>query len=110
LLPDFLRHYRSLGIDTFCFIDNGSVDGTRDYLLAQPDCLVYYTDELYKASGFAADWVNRVIAELRISGWFVLVDADEHLCYAHMERYMVLWWICIQQAASWTSMCSRVTG
>lgn len=86
LLPDFLRHYRSLGIDTFCFIDNGSVDGTRDYLLAQPDCLVYYTDESYKASGFAADWVNRVIAELRISGWFVLVDADEHLCYAHMER------------------------
>lgn len=86
LLADFLRHHRSLGIDRFCFIDNGSVDGTRDYILAQPDCIVYYTDESYKASGFAVDWVNRVIAELQIDGWFVLADADEHLCYAHMEH------------------------
>jgi hypothetical protein len=85
LLPDFLRHYRSLGLDTFCFIDNNSDDGSREYLLAQPDCIVFYTDESYHASNFAADWINRVITALSVEGWLVLADADEHLCYAGME-------------------------
>jgi hypothetical protein len=86
ILPDFMRHYRSIGIDTFCFIDNGSIDGTREYLLAQDDCIVLYTDESYFDSHFAVDWLNRAIAEFQISGWLILVDADEHICYSHMER------------------------
>jgi hypothetical protein len=85
ILPDFLRHHRSIGFDTFCFIDNGSTDGTRDYLLAQADCIVFYTDESYRESNFAAEWINRVIVELPITGWLVVADADEHLCYSRME-------------------------
>jgi glycosyl transferase family 2 len=80
-----MRHYRSIGVRSFCFIDNGSNDGTKDFILSQGDCITYYTDESYRESNFAASWVNRVIAELGITGWVVLADADEHLCYSHME-------------------------
>ena len=39
----FLHHYRGLGVDHFCFVDNGSDDGTLDTLLAQPDSSVWST-------------------------------------------------------------------
>jgi hypothetical protein len=86
LLPDFMRHYRSIGIEVFCFIDNDSDDGSREYLLSQPDCIVFYTDESYREANFAADWINRLIKELDFSGWLILADADEHLCYPGIEN------------------------
>jgi hypothetical protein len=36
-LPYFLTYYRRLGIDHFLIVDNGSDDGTREYLADQPD-------------------------------------------------------------------------
>ena len=36
-LPYFLEYYRKLGVDHFVVIDNGSDDGSREYLAAQPD-------------------------------------------------------------------------
>jgi hypothetical protein len=39
-LPSFLDHHRRLGVDQFIFLDDQSSDGTRELLVAQPDCLV----------------------------------------------------------------------
>lgn len=36
-LPDFLSHYRALGVERFFILDDRSEDGTRDYLMAQED-------------------------------------------------------------------------
>src|SRR5690606_14778872 len=36
-LPDFLRHYRDLGVSRFILIDNHSRDGSRELALAAPD-------------------------------------------------------------------------
>src|SRR4030095_5576466 len=47
MLPHFLAHYRRLGAQHFVFIDNLSDDGTRDWLLAQPDVVLYSTDTDY---------------------------------------------------------------
>ena len=49
-LPFFLRYYRDLGIDHFLIIDNGSDDGSREYLAEQPDVSVWTTDASYKLS------------------------------------------------------------
>ena len=59
-LPWFLEYYRQAGVDHFFVVDNGSSDGSTDYLLSQPDVF------LYGSSGFlvggtgrgAASWVT----------------------------------------------------
>jgi hypothetical protein len=42
--PAFFRHYRDLGFEQFIVFDDQSQDGTREYLMAQPDCLVVTSD------------------------------------------------------------------
>jgi hypothetical protein len=84
-LPAFLRHYRKMGISKFIFIDNNSNDGTTDYLLAQPDCLVFHTSDSYRESYFATLWINELICKLDLQGWMIYVDIDEHLVYPNFE-------------------------
>ena len=49
LLPHFLDHYRKLGVQHFVLVDNLSDDGTREYLLLQPDVVLYSADTEYRA-------------------------------------------------------------
>ena len=39
-LPAFLDYYRGIGVRQFVILDDGSLDGTREHLLAQPDVVV----------------------------------------------------------------------
>jgi hypothetical protein len=89
-LPPFLRHYRRMGVTKFVFIDNNSNDGTTDYLLAQPDCLVFHTSDSYRESNFATLWINEVISKLDVRGWMISVDVDEHLVYPNIEDINIL--------------------
>jgi glycosyltransferase involved in cell wall biosynthesis len=85
-LPDFLRHYRELGVDRFAFIDNASTDGTRDYLLEQPDVELYHTDASFSMATQGVIWVNAVIREMGLGHWVLWVDADEQLVYDRCEE------------------------
>lgn len=85
-LPGFLGHYRGMGVSDFLFIDNDSRDGTTDYLLAQHDCRVFHTSDSFRASNYAMLWVNQIIEELKIDGWLIYVDVDEHLVYPDIEN------------------------
>jgi len=40
LISDFLNHYRALGVERFIVLDDRSEDGTREFLLAEPDVMV----------------------------------------------------------------------
>ncbi len=84
-LADLLRHYRSLGIRRFCFIDNGSTDGSIPYLAAQPDVDLYQ-----RPGGFdwklKQGWINRAIAGYGLERWFLYVDADEHIVFDDCAR------------------------
>jgi len=42
-LPAFLNHYRRLGAQQFLILDDHSDDGSRDYLIEQPDCVVLHS-------------------------------------------------------------------
>ena len=57
-LPFFLTHYRRLGVAHFLFVDNGSDDGSRDYLAAQPDVSLWTTAASYRLSRFGLDWLR----------------------------------------------------
>jgi tetratricopeptide (TPR) repeat protein len=83
-LPDFLTHHRKLGVSGFVLIDNGSKDGTLDYLAAQPDVIVYSTTDSYSQSYFGIRWLNQII-DMHGSGWVLYADADERLVYPGCE-------------------------
>ncbi len=79
-LPDFLRHYRAGGIERFIFIDNGSSDGSLDYIARQPDADVFTVTERFdwrRKQG----WINRVIDFYGLERWYLCVDADEHVVF-----------------------------
>ncbi len=80
-LPFFLSYYRRMGAGHFIVVDNGSDDGSRAYLEAQPDVSLWHTAESYKQSRFGVDWMNWL---LRLHGhghWCLTVDPDEFLVF-----------------------------
>ena len=86
-LPDFLRHYRELGVDRFVIVDNDSTDGSAEFLASQADVVLFSTAANYAEAAMGMRWINHLIAELRTRNWCVIADADELLVYPHYERH-----------------------
>lgn len=84
-LPFFLDHHRKLGVDHFLFVDNGSDDGTQEYLKSQPDVSLWVTSFSYKLSRFGVDWLAWLQRKYGHSHWCLTLDADEILIYPHHE-------------------------
>lgn len=80
-LPYFLRYYRDMGIEHFLFVDNGSDDGSAEYLADQPDCSVWSTSASYSGSRFGLDWVNWLGRRHCLGKWVLCVDVDEFLVF-----------------------------
>lgn len=78
-LKVFFEHYRAMGVDRFFVIDNGSTDGSDQFVLAQPDAHLWRSAASYKQSRFGMDWMNALLRRYGHGGWCVCVDADERL-------------------------------
>jgi tetratricopeptide (TPR) repeat protein len=84
-LPEFLRHYRKLGVGRFVAVENLSSDGTVDYLRAQQDVLLYRTADNRQTAGSGMRWMNELMARHGGGGWCLYADADEALIYPGWE-------------------------
>lgn len=80
-LPYFLKYYRDLGVRHFLFVDNGSEDGSAEYLADQPDASVWSTQASYKSSRFGMDWINHLLRRYAHGRWALVVDVDEFFLY-----------------------------
>ncbi|MCA2011872.1 glycosyltransferase family 2 protein [Cereibacter sphaeroides] len=80
-LAYFLKYYRDLGVEHFIFVDNGSEDGSAEYLAEQPDTSVFRTTASYKASRFGMDWMNALLRRYAQDNWALTVDVDEFFLY-----------------------------
>ncbi|MEM7470566.1 MAG: glycosyltransferase family 2 protein [Pseudomonadota bacterium] len=85
-LPHFLKYYRALGVGGFLFVDNGSDDGSREFLLEQHDCSIWGTDASYKSARFGVDWVNYLLSRYAAGRWCLTVDTDELIAFSGMNR------------------------
>jgi len=84
-LPWFLHHYRRLGVDQFLVVDNGSTDGSVEYLRDQPDVSLWQTQASYRASRYGVYWLTWLQMRYGHRHWNLTVDADELLIYADHE-------------------------
>ncbi|MBL4540209.1 MAG: glycosyltransferase family 2 protein [Rhodobacteraceae bacterium] len=84
-LPHFVDHYRRIGVGHFLFVDNGSTDGTGDWLASQPDVSLWRTDARYGASRCGADWMNGLLHRHGHGHWTLTADADELLVYPYCD-------------------------
>lgn len=80
-LPFFLEYYRAQGINHFLIVDNGSDDGSREYLAAQPDVSLWHTKASYKRARYGVDWLNWLALKHAHGHWALTVDPDEFLIY-----------------------------
>jgi len=80
-LPYFLKYYREMGINHFLIVDNGSDDGSREYLAPQDDVSLWTTGHSYKRSRFGADWLNGLQMRYGHGHWILVVDPDEFFIY-----------------------------
>ena len=85
-LPWILDFYRGQGVGRFLVVDNGSDDGTRDYLLAQQDVHLWLTTDSYAEYGGGMRWLNELLALHGSGHWCLTVDVDEVLAFPHAER------------------------
>ena len=80
-LQSWLAHYRAIGVTCFAVIDNGSDDGTYEFLAAQPDVILTRTTASYAQSNFGMVWVDQVRARISRRIWLLYTDADEQIIY-----------------------------
>ena len=85
-LPYCLEYHRLLGIDRFFIVDNGSDDGTREFLLEQPDCHVFHASGSFAEANYGMSWINALVALHGAGSWCLFVDADELFTYPHSEK------------------------
>ena len=84
-LPSTLRHHRSLGVRRFFALDNGSTDGTLDYLCGEPDVHVFSTSSSYAESNYGLTWTNELLNAFGSGHWTLTIDADEQFIFPHYE-------------------------
>lgn len=84
-LPYFLSYYRKLGVAHFIFIDNGSDDGSKEYLEKQIDTSVWVTEASYKRAKFGIDWMNCLMRRYGSGHWVLAVDVDEFFVFPHCD-------------------------
>jgi len=80
-LPWFLDYYRRLGVDRFLFIDNGSTDGTGEWLMRQHDVSLWRSELEFKVANFGSAWFELLLRRLGAGHWCLTVDIDEFLVY-----------------------------
>lgn len=80
-LPYFLKYYRDLGVQHFFVVDNGSDDGSGEYLMDQPDVSLWWTSASYKRARFGVDWLNWLQMRHGHGHWTLVVDVDEFFVY-----------------------------
>ncbi len=79
-------HYRNLGVEKFAFMDNGSDDGTFEWLMEQPDIDLFRCYEPYQTFVKEA-WINRIVSHYGFDRWYIVTDSDELLVFQGMEEH-----------------------
>ena len=85
LLSRFLSFYRELGVTRFIIVDDASNDGTKEFLLEEPDVDLWISPVRYSQARRGRRWREQLFETYGKNRWFVNVDSDEFLVFADSE-------------------------
>ncbi|MGZ8216667.1 glycosyltransferase family 2 protein [Methylomagnum sp.] len=85
-LPFFLEYYRQLGVDRFFVIDNGSTDGSVEWLLQQPGVHVWCSELSFKRANFGSSWFELLLRRYGVGHWCLTLDSDEFMIFEGSPR------------------------
>ncbi len=80
-------HHKRIGIRKFIYIDNGSSDGTLEWLMEQ-DVTVFQTQDPFIMWSKVA-WISHVIEQIGFDRWYLIVDSDELFVYPGYEEHPI---------------------
>ncbi|MCD8290906.1 MAG: glycosyltransferase family 2 protein [Prevotella sp.] len=80
--------HKKIGVKHFAFLDNGSTDGTFDYLMQLEDIDLFQTHDKYHAGAKAA-WTRKIQNYYGFNRWYLIVDSDELFSYVGMETHSI---------------------
>lgn len=80
-LPYFIEYYRNQGVGHFFFVDNGSTDGSTQFLLDQADVSLWRTEAGYKQARYGMDWLTYLQGKHGHGKWCLTVDVDEFFVF-----------------------------
>ena len=80
-LKYLLDYYRKLGVDRFLVCDNGSDDGSVDWLLTQEDVHVWTSELSFKQANFGSAWFELLLRKYGVGHWCLTIDADEFIYF-----------------------------
>ncbi len=84
-LHTFLDHHRALGARRFVVLDNGSTDGSLDFLLRQNDVLLLASTAPYRH--YENTFKRYICDRYARERWCLFVDVDELIAYPGMDRH-----------------------
>jgi hypothetical protein len=93
-LPSFFEHYRGLGVNQFVILDDSSTDGSLEFLMRQPDCVVLNSEFAYGSVVRISEPAKK--AKFQRAG--VLVKSiiprkffpDTYAVYADADEFLIL--------------------
>lgn len=84
-LAYFLEYYREIGVKCFIIVDNGSTDGSYEFLEQQNDVILFRTFSSYRGSCAGRLWLQELCDFYGHSKWCLTVDVDELLVWPGCE-------------------------
>ena len=84
-LRSFFKHYRGIGATRFICVDDRSDDGTREFLLAQPDADVFESNVRFAEAARGKAWREMLFDLYGYDRWYVNVDSDEYFIYETID-------------------------
>ncbi|MFI2858757.1 glycosyltransferase family 2 protein [Paenibacillus sp. JSM ZJ436] len=83
-IKNLVKHHRRIGVKHFAILDNGSSDGTVEWLKDQNDVDLFLVQDKYTTNRREA-WVNKIIAYYGFKRWYLILDSDELFAFHKME-------------------------
>lgn len=82
----FFSHYRRMGVEQFIVLDNGSDDGTLEWLVQQKGTKVYQVLDAFQTQK-KTGWIEKLLLLDGRDRWCAALDADELLDFVGSETH-----------------------